>query len=146
MSFLSTIKLTHSQPVKSNNVVEQRRNKLIEKLAEQLELVTAKLEGRVYTPTVTRTRVNSETGMKESFVASKRVREWFWINTDGMIHLQIRYGSRVMELAKGKNAIVVADLNELQSTLEAVKHAVAAGELDALMEAASTKVKEGFKK
>ena len=146
MSLLTTLNLTQSQPLKAGNAIEQRRNKLIEKLNEQMDVVAAKIDGRVYMPTVTRTRVNAETGERETFKTHKRVREWFWTHTDNTIHLQIRYGSRVIELAKGKNAIVVGDLNELQATLDAVKTAVIAGELDTVIEAVTTKVKAGFKK
>lgn len=146
MSVLTSLQLTQSQPLKSGNAIEQRRNKLIEKINEQIEIVTAKIDGQVYMPTVTRTRVNAETGQRETFQKQKRVREWFWPNTDGKLHLQIRYGSRVIELAKGKNAIVADDFNQLQAVLNTVKSAVIAGELDTAITAVSSKVKAGFKK
>ncbi|MDD2545750.1 MAG: hypothetical protein PHI55_05640 [Burkholderiaceae bacterium] len=56
----------------------------------------------------------------------------------------MRYGSKVIELAKGKNAVEVANVDELISTLELIKTAVEAGELDDAINAASDKLRSGF--
>jgi hypothetical protein len=60
--------------------------------------------------------------------------------------VSLRYGAKVIELAKGKSAVEVANSGELVSTLEILKQAVQNGELDAQLEAASGAVKAGFKK
>ena len=57
-----------------------------------------------------------------------------------------KYGSRCIELSKGKNAPEVADLNALIEALTTVKQAVLAGELDAEIEKASGALRSGFKK
>jgi hypothetical protein len=62
------------------------------------------------------------------------------------INLAVRYGSRVLELAKGKNAIELASGDELIAALQALKTATLAGELDAAIEAASGALRAGFKK
>lgn len=51
-----------------------------------------------------------------------------------------------MELAKDKNAVIVADLDELAKTLATIKAAVQVGELDAQIEGAATKLRAGFGK
>ena len=58
----------------------------------------------------------------------------------------MRYGSRVLDIAKGKNAIEIASMNDLITVIETVKSAVETGELDAQIEAASGSLKAGFKK
>ncbi len=58
----------------------------------------------------------------------------------------MRYGSRVLDIAKGKNAIEIASMNDLIAVIETVKSAVETGELDAQIEAASGSLKAGFKK
>jgi len=58
----------------------------------------------------------------------------------------VRYGTRVLELAKGKNSIEVANGTELLSVLETVKRCVEAGELDVQIDAASNAVRERFVK
>jgi len=59
--------------------------------------------------------------------------------------LSIRYGTRILYLAKGKTAVELADNAQLAPTLEAIKSAVMAGELDAQIEIASEDLKSGFK-
>ena len=55
------------------------------------------------------------------------------IATDnGKLAINVRYGARMLELAKGKFAIEVASEKELVPTLEALKTIAASGELDAL--------------
>lgn len=62
----------------------------------------------------------------------------------GKVCVQIRYGSKVLELGKGKSAVEVTTPEELIRTLETVKAAVEAGELDAQIEVASGALKAGF--
>ena len=58
--------------------------------------------------------------------------------------LNIRYGAKLIELAKGKSAIEIANADDLIKTLELVKSAVDAGELDTQIESASGAVRAGF--
>ena len=76
----------------------------------------------------------------------KRVKEWYWTNDAGKLNLSVRYGSKTLELAKGKNAIELASTDELLDVLAKLKDAVLAGELDAQIEAASGALKAGFGK
>lgn len=145
MSALAKLKLVASKRVTAANPVQNRRNKLATKIAEQIEIATAKLEGRVHAPTKLRTVTDSETGERRTVEVAKRVKEWFWINETGKINLNIRYGAKTLELAKGKNAIELASENELLETLRTVREAVLAGELDAQIEATSTALRQGFK-
>jgi hypothetical protein len=62
------------------------------------------------------------------------------------VNLSVRYGSKPLELAKGKNAIELNQASEIVPTLELIKSAVVAGELDEAIAAASNKLREGFKK
>ena len=60
--------------------------------------------------------------------------------------LQVRYGTRVLDLAKGKNSIEVSNANELIAVLKTLQTAVDAGELDVQIDSASAAVRERFKK
>ncbi len=55
-------------------------------------------------------------------------------------------GSKVLELAKGKNAVELGNKDELIQTLAMLKEAVIAGELDEAINAASDKLRSGFVK
>ena len=56
----------------------------------------------------------------------------------------MRYGTRVLELAKGENSIEVGSDTDLLAVLETVKKYVENGELDTQIEAASAAVRERF--
>ena len=90
--------------------------------------------------------VNKATGERTRIEAAKRVKQWWFVADTGRVCVQVRYGTRVLELAKGKNSIEVANGDELLSVLETVKKCVEAGELDAQIDAASNAVRERFVK
>jgi hypothetical protein len=146
MSALSSLKLVASKKNRSLSPVAHRRNKLAAKIHEQIELCEAQRSGGVYAPRRLRTVVDRHTGERKTIEAVKRVKEWFWISDTGKINLAVRYGSRVLELAKGKNAIELASGDELIAALQALKTATLAGELDAAIDAASGALRAGFKK
>ncbi len=58
----------------------------------------------------------------------------------------MRCGSRILEIARGKNAIEITNMEKLVALIETVKSAVETGGLDAEIEAASGSLKAGFKK
>jgi hypothetical protein len=76
----------------------------------------------------------------------KRVRQWWFVSDTGKVCLQVRYGTRVLELAKGKNSIDVGTNAELLGVLETVRKCVELGELDAQIDAASVAVRARFVK
>lgn len=71
---------------------------------------------------------------------------WWFSAPNGKIALALRYGAKPLEIAKGKNAIEVANMDDLVATLEVIKQAVHAGELDAQIEQASGALRAGFAK
>ena len=75
-----------------------------------------------------------------------RFRQWWFVTDSGTVALTIKYGSKVLEIAKGKNAIEVNDGIQLLKALNQVKDAVIAGELDTQIESAANTVKARFKK
>ncbi len=146
MSTLTNFKLVASKRARNLSPVVQRRNKLANKLNEQIELCEAQRAGEIYAPKRLRTVTNKHTGERVTVEAVKRVKEWYWINDAGKLNLAVRYGSKALELAKGKNAIELASGEELIAVLQSLKAAVLAGELDAQIEAASGALKAGFRK
>ena len=52
------------------------------------------------------------------------------MNADDTVQLTVRYGSKPIELAKGKNAIQCTNVSEVSTVLSTVKEAVLNGELD----------------
>jgi len=89
--------------------------------------------------------VKDGNGHSTQIEVQKRVSPWFW-SDNNKTYVQIRYGTRVLELQKGKNTIECAGPDDLLKNLGIVKTAVANGELDSVIEAASVKVRERFGK
>ena len=90
--------------------------------------------------------VTNESGERVVVETTKRVKEWFWTTPNNKINLSVRYGSKTLELAKGKNAIELGTQDELIETLALLQQVVIGGELDEAINNASEKLKAGFNK
>ena len=75
---------------------------------------------------------------------SRRPRACFWTADDGRVYISLRYGTRAIEIAKGKSAIEIGELRQLVPVVEALKQAVAAGEVDQQLTAAGAVVSSRF--
>jgi hypothetical protein len=145
MTFIAKLKLVVSKRERNVSPILVRRNKLAAKIEEQLQLATAQKEGRLYAPKRIKT-VTNELGERVAVETTKRVKEWFWTTPANKINLSVRYGSKTLELAKGKNAIELSSGDELLATLSMLKEAVIAGELDDAITNASDNLRAGFNK
>jgi hypothetical protein len=143
-SILSTLKFTAERKPRAIPDVIKRRSKLLRKLAEQRELALALAEGRTYAPKRLRTVRDKETGERRVREMPVRIKTWWWTSEKGETLLSIQYGSKTLEIVKGKSAIEVASVGDLVSALDVLIKAVQRGELDAQMDAASIKLREGF--
>jgi hypothetical protein len=113
----------------SNNVFLKRRRKLIAKIDEQILIAT----DSNYKPTKTKW-VGNEDGTERKLEIPKRIRRWWTEHLGGTVLLTIRYGNKVIEFEKGKNAIELSSKAELELTLQSIKQAVDDGEFDTLLE------------
>ena len=143
MSALTSLKLTASKKPSSVPPILHRRNKLSTKVWEQIQLAKAHKEGDTFTVKKFKT-VKDADGSSKSIELQKRVRPWWFVASDGKVCVNVRYGAKLIELAKGKTAVEVANAEDLIKTLELIKAAVEAGELDTQIEAASGAVRAGF--
>ena len=139
-TLLSSLKLVAATRDNKVSPVLQRRQKLIKKIDEQMELAKAQANGSIYNPTKFKNIVNAETGTNEYKQVPKRIRAWWWKNEAGKLNLVVRYGARIIELSKGKNSIELENEAAILPTLEVIKKAVEAGELDDAITAVSKAV------
>jgi len=146
MSILSTLKLTSARKPRALPDVVKRRNKLLQKLSEQRELALAQSEGRMYAPKRLRTVRDLETGQRMVREMPIRIKAWWWTGEKNEILLSVFYGSKALELAKGKTAIEILDVKQLVPVIDTVITAAKNAELDVMIEAASVKLRDGFKK
>jgi len=147
MNTLNTLKLVASKKHATVSPIVHRRNKLVSKLHEQIEICEAKKTGQNYAPKKLKTFTNKQTGERMTAEVTKRVKEWFWINDAGKINLAIKYGAKTLSLnKKGANAIELATGDELINTLKSIKVAVLNGELDDAITEVSNATKAAFGK
>jgi hypothetical protein len=146
MSTLDGLKLSTAKKPAHIPAVVFRRNKLSNKLWEQIQLAKSQIDGTQFVVKKFRSVVDKETGLRKQVEVPKRLREWWFKNEQGKVCVAIKYGTRVLELAKGKHSIEVGSADELIKALELVKQAVELGELDQQLEQASGSVRKSFKK
>ncbi len=106
-----------------------RRQKLIVKLTEQLAMAKAMASGETYAVKRFR-KIKDEMGVVQTVEISKRLRPWWFQSQNGKVAISVRYGSRVIDLAKGKNAVEVVSSDELIVVIGKLIAAVEGGELD----------------
>lgn len=146
MSALGTLKLVAAKKPQQVPTIQLRRNKLSNKLWEQIQLAKSQISGQPFAVTRFRSVKDRDTGLRKQVEMPKRIRPWWFITENGKVCVSIRYGSWTLELAKGKPSVEVGSADELVVALETIKQAVEAGELDAQIEIASAGLKSGFKR
>ena len=146
MSALSTLKLVAVKKPSHMPAIVIRRNKLSSKLWEQIQLAKSQLDGTPFVVMKYRSMVDRETGLRKQVELPKRIKPWWFQSEQGKVCVSVRYGSWTIELAKGKPSVEVASAQDLIKTLETIKSAVEAGELDAQIEMASASLRSGFKR
>lgn len=147
MTTLANLKLVAAIKPTALAPIVQKRNKLIKRLHEQIELATALAEGRDYVVTRLRTVIDDETKITKTVSTPKRVKQWWWTAANGKVCVTVRYGAKVVSLNKnGMTAVELSSEADLLATLETIKQAVEAGELDTAIASVSGAVKSSFKK
>jgi hypothetical protein len=146
MTTFSALKLTATKKPTQVPQVLQRRNKLAKRLWEQIELAKAEQVGTAFSVQKFRSYTDKESGLRKQIETNKRLKAWWFIGDNGKLAIAVRYGAKVLELAKGKYAIEIASANELVPTLQIIKSAVENGELDSAIDYAANKLRSGFTK
>jgi hypothetical protein len=146
MSALNNLKFVTAKRPTQLTSIQIRRNKLSNRLFSQINLAKALQKGENYTEKKFRTVRDRHTGESRSVELNKRVRQMWFVGENGKVCIQVKYGSRVLDFGRGKNAIEVASADELISALTTLKDAVETGELDSQLNLAADAVKERFKK
>ena len=146
-AILSSLKLVNAKRQNSVDPVVFRRNKLNEKLKVQIAMAQALNNGENFTVKRIRKVRDEISGLTSMVEVNKRMKTWWFTNNDTKkVAVQIFYGNKVIDLAKGKNAVEVANGVELLSVLSKLQEAVLDGSLDSQIEQAADSVKARFAK
>ncbi len=146
MSGLNALKLVQAKREKGTSPQHARRQKLSTKLAEQIQLAKAQQSGAEFSPVRVRTVKDEATGQSRKVEVPKKLKPWWWTDEKGKLCITVRYGARTLDVVEGKNAIETDTIAGVITTLEVLRAAVDAGELDARIEAVSRLVKAAFGK
>jgi len=146
MSTLSTLKLVAVKKPAHIPAIQHRRNKLSAKLWEQINLAQSQLSGKPFVVMKYRTLKDPETGLRKQVEIPKRIKAWWFVAESGKVCFSVKYGSKTLELAKGKPSVEVSSAEDLVKALTAIKSAVEAGELDSQIEEASNTLRRRFRK
>ena len=104
--------------------------KMLEALDLQIAAARAMLNGDTFIRRAMRWVKDPETGERVRKEMPVRFRPWYWKDEQGNFMLDVRYGNRRIELKPKKPAIEVGEGENLVRTLETIREAVNAGELD----------------
>ena len=115
-------------------------------LTKRGQSTTCQAAGTQFAPIKYRSVRDAETGIRRQIEVPKRVKSWVFIAENGKTAVAIRYGARVLELARGKFAVEIASPAQLIPTLELIKSAIDAGELDEQLAATAGSVRASFKR
>lgn len=130
MSILQSLTLTKQTEGLETDPTINKRNRLAARLDEQIALA----QDPSYTPIAIK-RVTQSDGTVATVERAKRLKPWWQVTSKGEVELVIKYGTKKLELAKGKNAVKLGTLDDVLPTLEKLKDAVLIGELDAVLQA-----------
>lgn len=128
MSALAKLTVKTVTRANKQDPVQQRRQKLMAGIEEQLKVAAATVKGESYE---VRRKVwaKNEHGEKVLVERMRKVRAWFF-EQDGGWYVQCKYGSKALALGKGGNAVFVKALDDVEGALQALYAAAASGELD----------------
>ena len=146
MSGLSALKLVTSKRQQGNSPQQSRRQKLSSKLDEQILLAKAVQSGVEFSPVKIRTVKDEATGESRKVEVPKKLKPWWWKDDKGKLCITVRYGARTLEIVEGKNAIETDSIADVIASLQVIRSAVDAGELDRRIDAVMGQVKAGLAK
>jgi len=141
MSHLKSLTFTVSPPQIARNPKLIRRQKLVDRLEDQLRLA----KDPSYAPVIRRWK-RSEDGPKVPVDLHRQIRPWWRTDGAGNLVLVLRSGLKTLELEKGKPAVVVGPPERLVGVIETLVAAAKAGELDAALEAVTDAGERGIPK
>ena len=134
---LADVKLVSAVRPTFQDPVALKRSKFISRISEQLEIANHLMKGEQ----IPFTSFNDPVSLKRP----RKVSPWWWIDKDGKYLMAIKYGSKVIELAKGKPAVQAETLDQIIEVLNSLKLATSNGELDLHLTQASELIRKKFK-
>ena len=141
MTALKALTFISTPPNPPHNPTLFRRERLLQRLEEQLQLA----KDPSYAPVVKRWKT-IEGDVKRPVEHIRRLKPWWRTDEKGFTVLTVRYGFTPIEFEKGKAAIAVGAREKLESVLSTLIAATRSGEMDAVLDALSKRESSKAKK
>lgn len=141
MSILSKLTLTATSPREPITPLARKRIKLLNRIEQQINAAEAELLDEQFMEEIKRWVRNEETGDKALITTERPVRKWWWKNQHGAWMISLRDGNRLIPLGDDNTSVEVGAIEQMVTTLETLRDAVIAGELDGQLEALVSKHK-----
>ena len=133
MPRINRLKTVRQEERKAREKLERTRERITNRLKDQLGLATAILTGGTYySPRVV--WYTDEDGERRTRERAKRIYPWWWKDNKGNFYINIWYNNKKLVLPDGTTTILVGRLNMLLETIQAIIDAVQEGELDEAIE------------
>ena len=147
MSILASLTLSDTaKRAVSADPVTNLRNKMLAALDHQINAFNADQQNQPYFTYSEKWQVVDEaTGRKERVKVQHPIRKMWFSDAGGRILLELRFANKAVQVG-GKSSIVVGTLDKLVPTIETVRKAVVAGELDSVLKGVVESRKKAFKK
>lgn len=134
MPHLASLNLSVNSPKQPVSALARKRQNLLRKLDVQLKAADAQSRGEEYLEEIRKT-VRGDDGERTQTTIKRPVRKWWWQHPTGAWFVTLRDGAKELHVADGKPSIEVGDIADLVETLQTIRSAVLAGELDKALEA-----------
>lgn len=129
MTHLSKLSLSSASRKQPVTPVARKRLNLIRKLDLQILAAEAELNDEEFLEDI-RKWVRGEDGEREQVTQQRAVRKWWWQHHTGAWMITLRDGSKELPLLEDKNSAEVGEISNLVDTLQQLRSAAIAGELD----------------
>jgi len=134
---LADVKLVSAVRPTFQDPVALKRAKFISRVSQQLEMANHLMKGEQ----IPFTSFHDPVSLKRQ----RKVSPWWWTDKDGKYLMAIKYGSKVIELTRGKSAVQAETLEQIIEVLKSLKLATSNGELDLHLTQASELIRKKFK-
>ena len=145
-TILSSLKIVQAKRQSAIDPLMLRRYKLLRKLEDQINAAKALSKGESFSVKRVRNITDKQTSDIRAVEVFRKIRQWWFVADSGKVVIQLKYGSKVIDIAKGKNSVEVSNGAELIAVLETLKSACELGELDQQISSAADAVKARFAK
>lgn len=128
MSTLDKLTFIEAEPARREGE-QTPAMKFVKAVEQQIEAAKASEKGEKYTATVIRYSGKGDQRTKQE--VQRPVRQWFNQLANGQWYVAVRYGNRPLKISEdGKHAVLVKEFKQVIPTLNLLKKAAEAGELN----------------